>query len=51
MRIFDTAHAYSDSEEKLGAAFGNGIREHIFIATKSGAKTPEEMKAELMLSL
>ncbi len=51
MRFFDTAHAYSDSEEKLGAAFGNGIREHIFIATKSGAKTPEEMKAELMLSL
>jgi aryl-alcohol dehydrogenase-like predicted oxidoreductase len=24
MRFFDTARAYSDSEEKLGAAFGDG---------------------------
>ena len=38
IRFFDTARAYSDSEEKLGAAF-EGIREKLFIATKSGAKT------------
>ena len=42
MRFFDTARAYSDSEEKLGEAFGDmGIRENIIIATKTGAKTPE----------
>ena len=38
---FDTARAYSDSEEKLGAAFGDGIRDKIFIATKTHALTPE----------
>ena len=43
MRFFDTARAYSDSEEKLGAAFGDGYvkRDEIIIATKTGAKTPE----------
>ena len=30
MRFFDTARAYSDSEEKMGAAF-DGMRDKIFI--------------------
>ncbi|MCR4742270.1 MAG: aldo/keto reductase [Treponema sp.] len=53
MTFFDTARAYSDSEEKLGQAFSNGWvkREEIFIATKSGAETPEELRAQLETSL
>ena len=34
MRFFDTARAYSDSEEKLGYAF-EGMRDKIYIATPS----------------
>ena len=40
MRFFDTARAYSDSEEKMGEAFGkwdSPKRDQIFIATKSTA--------------
>ncbi|MBO4477760.1 MAG: aldo/keto reductase [Lachnospiraceae bacterium] len=52
MRFFDTARAYSDSEEKLGEAFGDmGIRENIIIATKTGAKTPEVFWEHLHTSL
>ena len=55
MRFFDTAHAYSDSEEKIGRAFGDTVfktdRDKIFIATKAMAKTPEEFKAQLDQSL
>ena len=38
MTYFDTARAYTDSEEKMGAAF-EGMRDKIFIATKTHAKT------------
>ena len=43
MRFFDTARAYSDSEEKVGAAFGDGYvkRSDIVITTKTAAKTPD----------
>ena len=53
MRYFDTARAYTDSEEKLGAAFGNGWlrREEIYIATKTHAKTPEQFWKDLETSL
>ena len=50
MRFFDTARAYSDSEEKLGNAF-EGMREQIYIATKTGAKTPEAFRKDLETSL
>ena len=50
MRFFDTARMYSDSEVKVGAAF-EGIREQLYIATKSHAKTGEEMKTHLEQSL
>ena len=53
MRFFDTARAYTDSEEKVGAAFGDGYvkRDEIVIATKTAAKTPEEFWQQLDISL
>lgn len=50
IRFFDTARAYSDSEHKLGLAF-EGIREKLYIATKSGAATGEAMREDLARSL
>lgn len=53
MRFFDTARAYSDSEEKLGAAFGDNKvkRDEIIITTKTQAKTPEGFWKDLETSL
>ena len=48
--FFDTARAYSDSEEKIGAALSD-VRRNIFIATKTMARTPDEMKSQLDTSL
>jgi len=50
MTFFDTARAYSDSEEKLGQAF-EGMRDKIFIASKTLAKTPDEFWKQLDTSL
>ena len=50
IRFFDTARAYSDSEEKLGEAF-QGMRDKVFLATKTHAKTPEEFWQHLDTSL
>ena len=50
MRYFDTARAYSDSEQKLGVAF-EGMREQVFIATKTMATTPEAFWSDLETSL
>ena len=50
MRFFDTARMYSDSEEKLGEAF-EGIRDQLYIATKSHAKTGDGMREHLATSL
>ncbi len=50
MRFFDTARGYTDSEEKLGLAFG-GHWDDIFIATKSVSRTPETVRADLETSL
>ena len=50
MTFFDTARAYSDSEEKLGEAF-DGMRDKIYIASKTQAKTPEVFWQHLETSL
>ncbi len=53
MRFFDTARAYSDSEEKMGEAFGmiEGMREKIYISSKTMAKTPEKFWEDLETTL
>lgn len=50
MQFFDTARAYSDSEEKMGAAF-DGMRDKIYISSKTMAKTPEKFWEDLETSL
>lgn len=50
INYFDTARAYSDSEEKLGAAFSY-IREKLIISTKTAAQTGEDLKKDLEESL
>lgn len=50
MRYFDTARAYTDSEEKVGEAF-DGMRDKVYIATKTAAKTPDEFWKQLETSL
>lgn len=51
--FYDTARWYTDSEEKLGEAFGGdgGVREKIYIATKTGAVTAEGFWKDLNTSL
>ncbi len=54
MTFFDTARAYSNSEEKIGLAFGDRwsqMRDKIYIATKTMGKTPEEFWEQLDTSL
>lgn len=48
--FFDTARFYTDSEIKLGVAF-EGMREKVYIATKTAAATPEEFWDQLQTSL
>ncbi|MCQ2537914.1 MAG: aldo/keto reductase [Lachnospiraceae bacterium] len=50
MTFFDTAHAYTDSEEKVGNALSD-VRKNIFIATKTDAKNVEGVKEQLANSL
>ena len=50
MRFFDTARAYSDSEEKVGEAL-HDVRDNLYIATKTMAQTPEEFWEQLETSL
>ena len=50
MNFFDTARYYTDSEEKLGEAFA-GVRDQIYLATKTMAQTAEEFWKDLELSL
>lgn len=47
---FDTARWYTDSEEKLGAAF-EGMRDKIYIATKTGAVDAEGFWKDIHTSL
>lgn len=48
--LFDTARAYSDSEEKIGYALSD-IRNHITITTKTMAKTADAFWKDLETSL
>ena len=50
INYYDTARAYSDSEEKLGEAF-RYVREKIVISTKTAAKTAEAFWKDLDESL
>lgn len=50
MTFFDTARAYSNSEERLGRAF-EGIRDKVTIASKTMARTPEGFWRDLETSL
>ncbi len=52
MRFFDTARAYTDSEEKVGRGLVEyGVRDKVIIATKTAAKTPEDFWKDLETSL
>ena len=48
--FFDTARLYSDSEHKVGLAF-KGIRDKVFLATKTGAADAEGFWKDLETSL
>ena len=50
INYFDTARAYSDSEEKMGAAF-EYTRDRIIISTKTMAQTAEGFWKDLEESL
>jgi aryl-alcohol dehydrogenase-like predicted oxidoreductase len=50
INFFDTARAYTDSEDKLGKAFAK-IRKDVVIATKSAARTSEALMRDLETSL
>lgn len=50
IRFFDTARAYSDSEEKLGEALSD-VRQDIYLATKTMATTVEGFWQDLETSL
>ena len=50
VNYFDTARGYTDSEEKLGEAF-DGMRDMVYIATKTGATTVEGFWKDLETSL
>ena len=50
INFYDTAHFYTDSEEKIGRALSD-VREDIFLATKSGSETVEEFWSDLETSL
>ena len=50
INFFDTANAYTDSEEKIGLALSS-VRKNIFLATKTGSSTPDQFWKHLELSL
>ena len=50
IRFFDTARDYTDSEEKIGLAL-SGVRDKIYIATKTSAKTVDKFWQDLDISL
>ena len=50
INFFDTANAYTDSEEKIGYAL-HDVRQNIVISTKSGATTKDQLLKHIQLSL
>ncbi|MBR2000959.1 MAG: aldo/keto reductase [Firmicutes bacterium] len=50
VRFFDTARAYSNSEEKIGYALSD-VRDEIYIASKTMAKTAEDFWKDLETTL
>lgn len=50
INFFDSARAYSDSEEKLGHALAE-FRKDVVIATKSAARTGDDLRKDLEASL
>lgn len=50
VRFFDTARFYTDSEHKLGLALAD-VREHVYIASKTAAVTPEDFWKDLETTL
>ena len=52
VNYYDTARGYTDSEEKIGLAFGDtGIRDKIYIATKTHAADVAGFRRDLETSL
>lgn len=51
INFFDTARAYSNSEEKLGKAFSPSMRANIHIATKSMGRTKDALLEDIQTSL
>lgn len=51
INFYDTAHFYTDSEEKMGNAFEDIARENIYLASKTAAESPEEFWRDLETSL
>ncbi len=49
--FYDTAHFYTDSEEKMGNAFEDISRDTIYLASKTAAETPEDFWSDLETSL
>ena len=50
MNYFDTAHSYTDSEEKIGLALSD-VRKDIIISTKSPAKEKKTLLEQVQMSL
>jgi hypothetical protein len=51
LNYIDTANAYTTSEERVGKAIKGYKRSDIIIATKSGARMPEDIQKHLDMSL
>ena len=51
INFIDTAHAYGDSEEKIGAAIQGMRRSDLVLASKSGARDAQTLTTHLDLSL
>lgn len=51
VELFDTAHVYTDSEEKMGAAFDASMRKNIILTSKAMAKDYKTAMEQIDLSL